>query len=70
MFEVIAAFEKASGVKIAYTVGPRRAGDLPASYGDPARAEAELGWKATRSIDDMLADLWRWQSQNPQGFGD
>jgi UDP-glucose 4-epimerase len=70
VFEVIAAFEKASGVKIAYNVGPRRAGDLPASYGDPARAEAELGWKATRSIDDMLADLWRWQSQNPQGFGD
>jgi UDP-glucose 4-epimerase len=70
VFEVIAAFEKASGVKIAYTVVPRRAGDLPESYGDPARAEAELGWKATRSLDDMLADLWRWQSQNPQGFRD
>jgi UDP-glucose 4-epimerase len=69
VFEVIAAFEKAAGVKIAYTVGPRRSGDLPESYGDPARAEAELGWKATRSIDDMLTDLWRWQSQNPQGFG-
>jgi len=70
VFEVIAAFERASGVKVAYTVGPRRAGDLPESYGDPARAEAELGWKATRSIDDMLTDLWRWQSQNPRGFRD
>ena len=70
VFEVIAAFEKASGVKIPYTVGPRRPGDLPESYGDPARAEAELGWKATRSIDEMVTDLWRWQSHNPRGFGD
>jgi UDP-glucose 4-epimerase len=70
VFEVIAAFEKASGVRIPYTVGPRRPGDLPESYGDPARAEAELGWKATRSIDEMVTDLWRWQSHNPRGFGD
>lgn len=68
VLEVIAAFEKATGVKVPYTVGPRRSGDLTESFGDPTRAEAELGWKATRSIDDMLTDLWRWQSQNPQGF--
>jgi UDP-glucose 4-epimerase len=68
VLEVIKAFEKASGVEIPYVVGPRRAGDLPATYADPSRAEAELGWKATRTIDDMCADLWRWQSQNPQGF--
>ena len=68
VFEVIAAFEQASGVTIPYTVGPRRAGDLPASYADASRAEAELGWRATRSIEDMVTDLWRWQSQNPQGF--
>jgi UDP-glucose 4-epimerase len=68
VLEVIRAFEKASGVEIPYVVGPRRAGDLPATYADPSRAEAELGWKATRTIDDMCADLWRWQSQNPQGF--
>ena len=68
VLEVIKAFEKASGVEIPYVVGPRRAGDLPATYADPSRAEAELGWKATRTIDDMCADLWRWQSQNPRGF--
>ncbi|EON22730.1 UDP-galactose 4-epimerase [Nocardioides sp. CF8] len=69
VLEVIAAFEKATGVKVPYTVGPRRSGDLTESFGDPTRAEAELGWKATRSIDDMLTDLWRWQSQNAEGFG-
>jgi UDP-glucose 4-epimerase len=70
VLEVISAFERATGVKITYDVGPRRVGDLPASYGDPTRAEAELGWKATRSLEDMLVDLWRWQSQNPQGYAD
>jgi UDP-glucose 4-epimerase len=70
VLEVISAFERATGVKIPYDVGPRRVGDLPASYGDPTRAEAELGWKATRSLEDMLVDLWRWQSQNPQGYAD
>ena len=69
VLEVIAAFERASGVKIPYTVGPRRAGDLPASYADAQRAQAELGWVATRGIEEMCADLWRWQSQNPHGFG-
>ncbi len=68
VLEVIRAFEKASGVEIPYIVGPRRAGDLPAFWADASRAEEELGWVATRGIDEMCADLWRWQSQNPQGF--
>ena len=68
VIEMITAFERATGVKIPYVVGPRRAGDLTESYGDPTRAEAELGWKATHSIEDMVTDLWRWQSQNPQGY--
>ncbi|WP_257957058.1 GDP-mannose 4,6-dehydratase [Nocardioides sp. B-3] len=68
VLEMIAAFERAAGKEIPYTVMPRRAGDLTETYGDPTRAEAELGWKATRSIDDMVTDLWRWQSQNPEGF--
>lgn len=68
VLEVIRAFERASGVTVPYIVGPRRAGDLPATYADPSRAEAELGWKAERTLDDMCVDLWRWQSQNPQGY--
>jgi UDP-glucose 4-epimerase len=68
VLEVIAAFEKASGKKVPYNIGPRRAGDLPASFADPSKAEKELLWKATRDINEMCEDLWRWQSQNPKGF--
>ena len=68
VLEMVHAFERASGVPIAYEVVDRRAGDLPASYAKTERAETELGWRAERSIDDMCADTWRWQSANPQGF--
>ncbi len=46
----------------------RRPGDLDEVYSDPSKAEQELGWKATRNLDDMTRDLWRWQQANPQGF--
>lgn len=68
VLEVVAAFEKASGREIPHEVKPRRAGDLARSYADASRARDELGWVATRGIDEMCADLWRWQSQNPQGY--
>ncbi len=70
VLEVVAAFSRASGREIAYQVGPRRAGDIASSYADPARAEAELGWRATRDLDAMCADSWRWQSGNPEGYPD
>ena len=68
VLEMVAAFEKASGKKIATRVVARRPGDIAACYADPAKAHAELGWDATRGIDEMCADTWRWQSQNPNGF--
>lgn len=68
VFEVIAAFEKASGKKIPYQIMPRRPGDVAVSYADPSRAERDMGWAARRDINDMCADAWRWQSQNPNGF--
>lgn len=64
------AFERAVGHDLPYGVGPRRAGDLAVTYADPARARAELGWEATRTVDEMCADTWRWQSTNPGGFPD
>jgi UDP-glucose 4-epimerase len=70
VFDVLRAFERAVGRPLPYEVVDRRAGDIAASYADPGRANAELGWKATRSIDDMCADAWRWQSQNPNGYPD
>ena len=62
------AFERACGQQLPYEVVGRRAGDLAATYADPTRANAELGWTAKKSIDDMCADTWRWQSNNPNGY--
>ncbi|WP_407317841.1 UDP-glucose 4-epimerase GalE [Isoptericola halotolerans] len=70
VLEMLQAFERAVGRELPYEVGPRRAGDLPAFWADPTRANTELGWHARRTIDDMCADTWRWQSANPQGFPD
>jgi UDP-glucose 4-epimerase len=68
VFELIRAFEKASGKKIPYEITGRREGDVPESYADPSKANRELGWKAELDIDQMCADTWRWQSNNPEGY--
>lgn len=68
VLDVVRAFETSSGKKIPYTICPRRPGDLPSYYSDPALAETLLGWKATRDLETMCADSWRWQEHNPQGF--
>ena len=70
VLDVVKAFEKASGVKIPYVIGPRRAGDIATCYSDPSKALNELGWKAERDIEEMCEDSWRWQSQNPNGYPD
>lgn len=70
VLDVIQAFEKASGVKVNYKIGPRRAGDIATCYSDPSKALAELGWRAERGIDKMCEDSWRWQKQNPNGYPD
>jgi len=68
VLEVVRAFEQASGRAIPYRIAPRRPGDVAASYADPSRAQAELGWQAERGLEAMCADAWRWQSQNPDGY--
>jgi UDP-glucose 4-epimerase len=65
VLEMIHAFEKASGKNIPYKVTERRAGDPSAGYADPSKAERELGWHATRTLEEACADSWKWQSQNP-----
>ena len=70
VLDVIHAYEKAVGHELPYQVGPRRAGDIAFSYGDASKAERELGWKAQYNIEDMCADSWRWQSQNPNGYNE
>ena len=68
VFQLLHAFERASGKKISYKVVPRRLGDLPEYYAQADYAQQVLGWKAQYDIDRMCADTWRWQSQNPNGF--
>ncbi len=68
VLEVLAAFARASDREIPYAVHPRRPGDVSSSYADPGLAELDLGWKATRTLDDMCTDTWRWQSGNPEGY--
>ena len=61
VLEVIAAFEQASGQKLAYERGPRRAGDVPAIFADATKAAEVLGFKTETSLLDALASSWRWQ---------
>jgi UDP-glucose 4-epimerase len=60
--EVIAAFERACGQKLRRRVGPRRPGDVACYYADAARANALLGWRARRELDEICTDAWRWAS--------
>ncbi|MCH5268886.1 MAG: UDP-glucose 4-epimerase GalE [Lachnospiraceae bacterium] len=69
VLDVVNNFEQATGVKIPYSIKPRRAGDIATCYCDPSKAERELGWKAENGIAEMCADSWRWQSNNPDGYG-
>ena len=70
VIEVINAFEKAYGDKINYEIVERRPGDVPEYFANPLLANEEMGWRAEKSLDDMMTDTWRWQSQNPNGYKD
>lgn len=68
VLEMIAAFEKACGKSITYEIAPRRPGDLATVVADPAKAQRELGFNATRTTDDACESAWKWQSTHPDGF--
>lgn len=68
VLDVVNAFQKTNGVKVPYSIKPRRAGDIATCYSDPSKAERELGWKAEYGIEEMCRDSWRWQCQNPNGY--
>lgn len=69
VLDIIHAFSKACGHDIPYVIGPRRAGDIDMCYADPQKAYEELNWKAEYDLNKMCEDTWRWQSQNPDGYG-
>lgn len=68
VLEIINAFERASGQVVPYSIVERRPGDIDQYYADPSYAYEYLSWRANRSLDEMMRDTWRWQSQNPNGY--
>ncbi len=61
VLEAIAAFEKVSGQKLNYSIGPRRDGDIIKVWGDVTKSTQELGWKAELGIEEMMASAWKWE---------
>ena len=68
VLEIVNAYAKVSGRPIPYQIAPRRPGDVAQCYADASHAKAVLGWQATRTLEDMVKDSWRWQSSNPNGY--
>jgi UDP-glucose 4-epimerase len=68
VLDVVRAASAAVGRDLPYEIGPRRAGDVVAVWADCSRAASLLGWTASRTLAEMCADQWRWQSQNPNGY--
>jgi UDP-glucose 4-epimerase len=68
VLEMVDAFARAAAKEIPYKIVGRRPGDIASCYADSSKAEKELSWKASRDINAMCADTWRWQAQNPNGF--
>ena len=68
VLDVVNAFAKVSSKTIPYAFLPRRAGDVAINYADATTAKTLLGWVATRNLEQMCADSWKWQSTNPTGY--
>lgn len=68
VLEMISAFEKVSNKKVPYKIVSRRAGDIASCYSNPELAKVFLNWSASRGIEQMCMDSWRWQSLNPNGY--
>lgn len=70
VLEAIGAFKRASNRDIPYEIAPRREGDIAEIYAKADLAKKLLGWRAKKSLEEMCADHWRWQSNNPNGYRD
>lgn len=69
VLDMIKSFSKVVGRELPYRVCPRRPGDIATCYADPSLAKAELGWEAQLGLEEMCEDSWRWQKNNPDGYG-
>ena len=55
---------------MSYKISERRPGDIDECYADPTKAEELLGWRAEKTLEDMCKDSYRWQKNNPEGYGE
>jgi UDP-glucose 4-epimerase len=62
--EMVEAYGQACGKPIPYKIAPRREGDLPEFYADVSKAQEELNWTASKSLNDMVKDSWNWVNNN------
>ena len=70
VLDIVNTFSRVNKVPVPYVIGPRRDGDVDACYADPTKAKKLLGWTATKTLEDMCRDSWRWQKANPNGYQD
>ena len=70
VLDVIKAYERVTGARVNYKIVDRRPGDIDECYADPTKAYDVLGWKAENNIEDMCRDSYRWQKNNPDGYGE
>jgi UDP-glucose 4-epimerase len=68
VLDMVGAFEQASGRSVPYEIVNRRPGDVAQIWADAALAREVLGWQASRTLEQMCEDAWRWQEGNPQGY--
>ena len=68
VLEMVNSFQKVNNIKVPYRIAPRRPGDTATSYANPDKAAKLLNWRTAKTIDEMCADLWRWQKNNPKGY--
>lgn len=70
VLEMVKAFEEASGCDVPYRVVARRPGDIAECYADPKKSKEDLGWTAEKGLAEMCRDSWKWQKNNPNGYGE
>ena len=70
VLDMVHTFQQVNGVAVPYVITDRRPGDIATCYADPAKSAQLLGWTAEKDLADMCRDSWKWQSSNPQGYGE
>lgn len=70
VLDMVKTFQEVNDVPVPYVITDRRPGDIATCYADPAKSAEKLGWKAEKTLADMCRDSWRWQKNNPMGFGE